>query len=49
MYSKEGFTDRQIAKRLNVNTSTVYRWRKHYGIEIEVKQIFRARLKRGGE
>jgi transposase-like protein len=48
MYSNEGLTDSQIAERYQVNRTTVYRWRKHYGIEIEVKQIFRARL-RGGE
>jgi transposase-like protein len=46
LYTEEGLTDREIARRLKVNPSTVYRWRKKYGIHIEVEQIFRARLKR---
>ena len=49
LYTKEGLTDSEIARRLEVNPSTVYRWKQHYGIETDIKQLFQVRVKRGGE
>ena len=49
LYTEEGLTDREIARRLKVDPSTVYRWRKHYGIEVEFKQLFKVRVRRAGE
>lgn len=49
LYTHEGLTDGQIARRFKVNPSTVYRWKRKYGIEVEYKQVFQARVKRGGE
>jgi len=49
LYTKERLTDTQIARRLKVNPSTVYRWKRHYGIKTTTKQLFRVRLERGGE
>lgn len=49
LYTRDGLTDSEIARRLKVNSSTVYRWKRHYGIETDYKQIFEVRLKRGGE
>jgi transposase len=44
-----GLSDSQIARRLKVNRSTVYRWKRHYGIEVKYAQKFTARLVKGGE
>jgi transposase-like protein len=44
-----GLTDGQIARRLKVNRSTVYRWRQHYGIKVSTQQTFTVRLVKGGE
>jgi len=49
MYTKDRLTDGQIARRLEVNRATVYRWRRHYGIEITTERHFQARVKMGGE
>lgn len=49
LYTDEGLTDGQIARRLKVDRTTVYRWKRHYGIEIAYRQVFQARVKRGGE
>lgn len=49
LYTRDGLTDTQIARQLKVNRSTVYRWKKKYGIETDTKQLFLVRLKRGGE
>lgn len=48
LYTQEGLTDSQVARRLGVSYSTVWRWRQHYGIELSVKQLYEVRLK-GGE
>ena len=34
LYTREGLTDAEIAERYGVNKSTVYRWKKHYGIKV---------------
>lgn len=47
LYAKDGLTDVQVAKRLGVNPSTVWRWRKSYGIELTTEQLYRVRLKKG--
>jgi transposase-like protein len=46
MYTR-GLSDGQIARRLKVNRSTVYRWKRHYGIQ--VKYGVTARSVKGGE
>jgi transposase len=45
LYTQERLTDSQIAQRFNVSPSTVWRWRKKYGIELDVKQLYEVRLK----
>lgn len=49
LYTEQGLTDGQIARRYKVNRATAYRWRRHYGIEVIIERHFRARLKRGWE
>jgi transposase len=44
-----GLTDEQIARRLEVNRSTVYRWRRHYHIEVKCAPTYTARLVKGAE
>jgi transposase-like protein len=44
-----GLSDWQIARRLKVNRSTVYRWRRHYGIQVTTDHTFTARLVKGAE
>lgn len=49
LYTREGLTDGQIARRFKVNASTVYRWKRHYGIEVKYAQRFTVRLVKGGD
>ena len=49
LYTTEGLTDQQIARKLKVNPSTVYRWKQKYGIQTSLKRVVQVRLGRGGE
>ena len=44
LYTDEGLTDGQIARRLEVNRTTVYRWKRHYGIQVTYRQVFKAQV-----
>lgn len=46
---REGLTDSQVAKRFRVSRQTVWRWRKEYGIRLDVTQVYRVRVKEGDE
>lgn len=47
LYTQEGLTDSQVAKRYGVRRSTVWRWRQHYGIEITTKQVYTVHVQKG--
>lgn len=49
LYTQEGLTDSQVAKRYGVNPSTVWRWRQHYGIEVTTKQVYTVQVQKGDE
>lgn len=46
MYTR-GLSDGAVAKELCVDPSTVWRWRRHYGIQLTMQRRFFAQLHKG--
>lgn len=42
-----GMNDTQVARKFKVNRSTVYQWRRHYGIQLTFQRRFFAQLHKG--
>jgi transposase-like protein len=47
LYTRDGLTDSQIARQFHVSRQTVWRWRKHYGIELVTQQVYKVRVQKG--
>lgn len=46
---RQGLNDRQIARAFSVDVTTVYRWKKQYGIEVSYERAVTAKVKGEGK